>query len=77
MASTPKVKMSLGPADLIALLNVPEDVEVLSMYVSNDPLSVTVILSSGDAFTELYAPDGGFDPTLSYKQVDRNFFNQS
>jgi hypothetical protein len=75
--ATPKVKMPLQPSDFAAMLDLPTDVEVISMYVTNDPLSVTLILSSQDGFTELYLPDGGFDPGLSYKTVSRDFFTSS
>jgi hypothetical protein len=73
----PKVKMPLTSAELSEMLNLPEDVDLLSVFVTNDPLSITVILASEDAFDELYLPDGGFDPTLSYKTVGKDFFEST
>ncbi len=73
----PKVKMPLTSAEISDLLNLPENVELLSMFISNDPLSVTMILVSEDAFDELYLPDGGFDPSLSYKTIGRDFFPEA
>ncbi len=75
--ATPKVKMPLTSTELTEFLNLPENVELLSAYVTNDPLSITFILTSPDAFKELYLPDGGFDPGLSYKTIDRSFFTES
>ncbi len=75
--ATPKVKMLLTSTEVSSMLNLPENVELLSMFVSNDPLSVTMILVSENAFEELYLPDGGFDPSLSYKSIGRDFFPEA
>jgi hypothetical protein len=72
--NTPKVKMTLTQNDIKALLGIPSEVEVLNVWVSYDPLIVTVVLASDDAFDGLYAPNGGFDPTISYETVPRTFF---
>lgn len=72
--NTPKVKMSLVQNDVKAILNIPTEVEVLNVWVTYDPLTVTIILASDDAFDALYAPLGGFDPSISYETVPRTFF---
>lgn len=74
MAITPKVKMQLQPADIKAALGIPVEVELLSVVVNCDPLAVTLILSAEDAFDALYAPDGGFEPSIGYKTIENNFF---
>lgn len=75
MAITPKVKMPLQPSEIKTALGIPDEVELLSIIVACDPLSITLILSAEDAFDELYAPDGGFEPSISYKTVASNFFD--
>lgn len=72
--NTPKVKMSLVQNDLKVMLGIPEEVEVLNVWVTYDPLVMTVVLASDDAFDPLYAPMGGFDPSISYETVPRTFF---
>lgn len=76
MPLTPKVKMPLQPEDVAALLGLPDDVEIISMFVNNDPLSVTIILASDEAFDDLYNADGGYFAGLSYKTVNKDFFTQ-
>jgi hypothetical protein len=71
----PKVKMQLLPDDLTAMLDVPASTELLSIFVTNDPLSITLIFASDTDFDELYFEDGGFFPGVSYKTVNKNFFS--
>lgn len=75
MAVTPKVKMHLQPGELKEVLGIPATVELLSVVLNCDPLSLTLILSSEDDFDALYAPDGGFEPTISHKTIERSFFD--
>jgi hypothetical protein len=72
--NTPKVKMPLTQADIKAILGVPSEVEVLNVWITYDPLILTVVFASDDEFDALYAPNGGFDPTISYETVSRTFF---
>jgi hypothetical protein len=72
--ATPKVKMPLQPQDVATALGIPSTTEIISMFVTNDPLSITLILASDDDFDALYAEDGGFYPDLSYKTVAKDFF---
>lgn len=72
--NTPKVKMILTQADLKAILGVPSEVEILTGWVTFDPVIVTLVFASDDEFDALYAPMGGFDPTISYETVPRTFF---
>lgn len=73
--ATPKVKMQIQPADLAGFLNLPADVEIVTIFVTNDPLSFTVILQSDEAFDEIYMnQSGGFFPELSFITVDKSFF---
>jgi hypothetical protein len=75
MAVTPKVKMQLQPSDIKAALGIPAEVELLSVVVNCDPLAITLLLSSEDEFDDLYAPLGGFEPSISYETIPRTFFN--
>ncbi len=72
--NTPKVKMILTQNDIKAILNIPSECEVLNVWVTYDPLIVTIVLASDDEFDALYAPNGGFDPSISYETVPRTFF---
>lgn len=76
MAITPKVKMPLQPADIKAAFGIPVDVELLSVILYCDPLSITLILSSEDAFDELYLPYGGFEPSIGYETIAKDFFEE-
>lgn len=74
--NTPKVKMPLVQNDIKAILGIPAEVEVLNVWITYDPLVLTIVLASDDEFDALYAPLGGFDPSISYETVQRTFFTE-
>jgi hypothetical protein len=66
--------MPLQPADIKTAFGIPANVELLSIILNCNPLAITLVLSSEDAFTELYLPYGGFEPSISHETIPKTFF---
>ncbi len=51
--ATPRVKIILQPSDLIELLDIPADVEIVSVSCEADPPSVEIYVASEAEFTQM------------------------
>lgn len=77
MPLTPKVKLNITSGQLAEILNLPtNEVEILYGWVLPDPFSITLVLASDTAFNDIYAPYGGFNPTISHETIYLDFFDE-